>query len=256
MSSQRRIQSSRANGAKSHGPVTPEGKQKSSRNSLQHGILARHVVLDDEDAQSFDGLVCGLVAEFSPQTPAQLALVETMAVARWRLGRIWCIERETLQSEIEKHDPDPITYPARAALGFRDLANNSATLDLLSRYEFRFDRQFARALNLFMKLATYETPLTKFTQTDPVPEPDTPTEPAGGAKTEPAPLTQEPAPAHPHEVPQPSPAKRPAAARRPRPVACQPYPSRAVRRAKLRSQRLATQPQSAHSLALQFRAAA
>jgi hypothetical protein len=213
MSSQRRIQSSRANGAKSHGPITPEGKQKSSRNSLQHGILARHVVLDDENAEAFDGLVTGLVAEFSPQTPAQLALVETMAVARWRLGRIWCIERETLQSEIEKHDPDPITYPARAALGFRDLANNSTTLDLLSRYEFRFDRQFARAVNLFMKLATYENSLTKSSQTDPIPQPDTPS-----SVTEPRPRGSD-------DPPSPVALEHPA---RPEPQSLTPEPGAAV----------------------------
>jgi hypothetical protein len=49
MSSERRIQTSRANGAKSQGPKTPEGKLRSARNRL-HDVLARTIVLDDEHA--------------------------------------------------------------------------------------------------------------------------------------------------------------------------------------------------------------
>jgi hypothetical protein len=75
-----------------------------------------------------------------------------MAAARWRLMRIWSIERATMQTEIDKHDGGKYPPNARAAFAFRDLANQSRTLDLLTRYEVRFDRQFARALNLLLKL--------------------------------------------------------------------------------------------------------
>ncbi len=169
MSSQRRIQSSRANGAKSRGPVTPAGRRKSSQNNLRHGLLAEAVVLDEEKPEAFFELLGNLTCEHNPQTETQRILVETMAIARWRLTRLWAIERETLQAEIHKHDPAEHSEPARAALAFRGLADQGRTLDILNRHESRLDRQYARSLNLLMKLAAPDNPLTQFRHTNPVP---------------------------------------------------------------------------------------
>lgn len=102
MRSKRRIESSRANGAKSRGPVMPAGRLKSSRNNLRHGLLAGIVVLPNQKPEAFTDLLAVLTREINPQTEAQRALVETMAAARWRLMRIWTIERAALQAEIEK----------------------------------------------------------------------------------------------------------------------------------------------------------
>jgi hypothetical protein len=159
MSTDRRIRASQQNGTKSHGPVTQEGRLKSSANSSRHHLLSKTVLLESERTDAFADLLAGLTREFNPQTETQLALVETMAVSRWRQMRIWALERATLQSAMEAHDPDQI-YPAtRVALAFRNLADDSRTLDLLHRYETRFDRQFTRSLNLLMKLADPDNPL-------------------------------------------------------------------------------------------------
>lgn len=57
MSSQERILSSRANGARPRGPTTPAGKQASSLNAIRHGILAKCVVLTNESRENFDILL-------------------------------------------------------------------------------------------------------------------------------------------------------------------------------------------------------
>ncbi len=162
MSSQRRINSSRANGAKSRGPVTPEGKRKSSANSVRHGLLAQCIVLEDETSELFFELLADLTREHNPQTETQRILVETMAIARWRLMRLWTYEREIIEAEVGRTPPGTHGPAAQAGLAFRSLAENGRVLDLLNRYESRLDRQYARALNLLMKLASPESPLTQF----------------------------------------------------------------------------------------------
>src|SRR5205809_28872 len=52
-----KAESSRTNGAKSHGPVTPEGKQHSKLNALRHGILATFICLTSEEKDKFKELV-------------------------------------------------------------------------------------------------------------------------------------------------------------------------------------------------------
>jgi len=123
MSSERRIQSSRANGALSHGPTTPHGKSRSARNHTHHGLLAQTVVVPGENPASFKALLAALETELQPTNQIELNCVETVAVARWRLMRLWHMEKASLQHEMSKQDPgarDPATH---AALAFRALCD-------------------------------------------------------------------------------------------------------------------------------------
>ena len=157
MSSDRRICASRANGAKSAGPKTPEGKRRSAKNGVRHGILSRTIVLEGEDTRAFAVLLSSFEAEFEPGTPSEAALIENMAIARWRLMRIWGIEKESFTLEIAKTNAasQPVT---RAAQAFRALSDESRSLDLLHRYETRYDRQYARAYYLLHKARSTSAP--------------------------------------------------------------------------------------------------
>ncbi len=95
MSSDRKIETARVNGAKSRGPATPEGRAKSSRNSLRHGLSAKTVLLPAESHEQFQLLLDAHIQQFQPASPVEMDLVEAMAVARWRLRlACWLVTRQ------------------------------------------------------------------------------------------------------------------------------------------------------------------
>ena len=133
MSSERRIKSSRANGAKSHGPSTPEGKLRSAASNLRHGILARTVVLDEENFESFTDLLEASDRLFNPEDEVEKACVENMAVSRWRLMRLWGVEKAGLAHEIRQKAPAAPDTPTRTAMAFRSLSDESRWNDVVGR---------------------------------------------------------------------------------------------------------------------------
>jgi len=151
MSTNLKSQSARANGAKSRGPVTPEGLAKSSRNSLRHGLSAKSVVLPAESQEQFQLLLDAHIRQFQPAGDVEMDLVEAMAVARWRLRRIWAIETSLLANELVRRaediddEFDEMTGEDRLAWVFQEMANGGQSLALLARYEGNLNRAFDRA---------------------------------------------------------------------------------------------------------------
>jgi hypothetical protein len=149
MRSDLQIEASRANGSKSRGPVSEEGKLASSRNALKHGILSDIVLLPGENPESFEADAVDLFEEHKPVGHTEQELVEMMIVARWRRTRVWMMEKTCMAGQLMREydralEPKPSLTTA-TALAFRSMADNSRTLDLLNRYESRYDRQYFRA---------------------------------------------------------------------------------------------------------------
>lgn len=120
-------------------------------------LLAATVVLEGEDPLLFRSLLRGFMNRFHPRDAVEVALVETMAVARWRQIRVWAMEKAGLDYQIGKQD-EPVNPPTRAALAFRTLCDESRSLELMNRCETRFDRQFTRALKSLQTLQSEQTP--------------------------------------------------------------------------------------------------
>ena len=95
---------SSANSARSTGPVTPDGKALSSQNAIRHGILAESIVLDSESAERFSEVLSTLQEELQPATSIESRYVETMALAEW--GRLWliCLEKEQIVIETRRQE--------------------------------------------------------------------------------------------------------------------------------------------------------
>ena len=143
----------RRNGKLSRGPKTQEGKARSSKNALKHGIHSSAVVLNSEDSSVYDTLLADYVAEYQPANRREYDLVEAVVDAMRRLNRILTIESATLDYEIDKQRKTPIDDAiavdegTRAALAFAKLAETGSTLSLLSRHEGRLRRSSERAQN-------------------------------------------------------------------------------------------------------------
>jgi hypothetical protein len=79
------IEATRRNGARSRGPVTAEGKRRSSANALKHGLTAlHHLVLAGEDPDGLEGLTARLLGEIGAEGELEARLVRRLAVAFWK----------------------------------------------------------------------------------------------------------------------------------------------------------------------------
>jgi hypothetical protein len=164
MPSELQSETSRINGAKSHGPKTPEGKEVSSKNSLKHGHTARStILLQCESPDEFKEFFAEHITIHQPATPPELELVDQMAVARWRIRRFVAAETDLIDSEMvrnrEKVDKEfaPTHSGVHVAMAIRSLADESRCLSLMSRYESRHQRVHDKAYAALRELQRSRT---------------------------------------------------------------------------------------------------
>src|SRR5438067_190924 len=126
-----KAESSRRNGAKSHGPSSPSGLQKSSRNSLKFGLYAkRSLALCTEDQTAFDDLRDRYYDEWLPMDQRQLDTVDIIVDSQWRALRFaatenWLLEKTMfdMKEEVDNMFPgsDPAPHDVRVALAYQQL---------------------------------------------------------------------------------------------------------------------------------------
>jgi hypothetical protein len=143
--SRARADASRKNGARSRGPKTPEGKARSARNALKHGLRAeKYLVLPDEDVAEFAALEAALVEELAPEGALQSVLAGRIARAAWRLERAERLEVELFE---ERRYLDG--GPGLALI--RD-GNSTRSFDTLLRYRGAALAELMRSLRLLEAL--------------------------------------------------------------------------------------------------------
>src|SRR6266446_3719055 len=165
MPTERQSESARINGAKSHGPKSAEGKEKSSRNSLRHGCTAHHsLLLACEDRGELDKMRDKYNAMHKPVTLEEQDLVDEMISARWRILRALSIEVALIDTEMVTEEPKLkqkfVTIDTGMVLSsaFRTLADESRSTALLSRYESRLRRIHKQAHAMLLRVQELRQP--------------------------------------------------------------------------------------------------
>lgn len=83
-----RTEASRINGRLSHGPVTPEGKERSRRNGCKEGLTGAGVVLPPAAAAEVARREAEFVRDLRPVNAIERELVRQLALAAWRAREI------------------------------------------------------------------------------------------------------------------------------------------------------------------------
>jgi hypothetical protein len=92
MTSFRQIEANRRNARLSTGPTTEEGKRKSRRNAVRHGLTAETVIDALEDAADYAAFEVAVTSDYDARTAVERELVLRLASLLWRLRRATAIE--------------------------------------------------------------------------------------------------------------------------------------------------------------------
>jgi hypothetical protein len=141
----------RLNGAKSNGPITPEGKATSAQNSLKHGLTSSRVVLAHESQEEYDALESDFLQRFNPEGALEADLVHEMAASRWRLRRIESMEtalfKKALREQTELLGPNADLADVRDA-AYLEVAESKA-MRTITRHGAQLRRAYEKAWKEF-----------------------------------------------------------------------------------------------------------
>jgi hypothetical protein len=98
MTSLKQIEANRRNALKSTGPTTIEGKERSSRNALRHGLTAETVIATLEDTEDYQAFEAAVISDYDAESAVERELVLRLASVLWRLRRATGIETALFES--------------------------------------------------------------------------------------------------------------------------------------------------------------
>jgi hypothetical protein len=142
MISAKQLEANRRNAQRSTGPQSIEGKARSSRNNLRHGLTGQISLLPTEDRAAHDAFCDALIESFAPETPMERQLAQSIAEDNWRLNRIRAIE-DNMFALGHGSEHNELKIALADAQTFQEQA---AKFNLLTTYEQRINRNLHRNL--------------------------------------------------------------------------------------------------------------
>jgi len=127
-----------ANAAHSTGPLTEEGKNRSSQNARTHGLTSRDLVVAEHEREEFEQFQSALIDELRPEGPLETTVFDQLLHAAWNLQRI-----RRMESELWQIEPNLLLSD-----------DSSKAFERLGRYHSRTERSYYRALKELKELQT------------------------------------------------------------------------------------------------------
>jgi hypothetical protein len=159
-SSEEQKRAARINGAKSKGPISPEGKAKSSQNATKHGVYSKSgfYLLGNETKAEFEDLVSAYVARFNPADEVERRMVHQYAALDFRLRRAVNLADAAIDQHLcelfeENGGVNPVfSGEAAIVVSLQEGRTKTHLIDLFSKMEARLARQSHRLLGDLLKL--------------------------------------------------------------------------------------------------------
>ena len=130
MTATARATANAANASLSTGPRTEEGKARSSRNAVKHGLTSKHLVIAPGEEEEFAELHDSLLSQLSPEGALEMGLFNMLCHAAWNLQRFRALEAQLMANGLDS------LLDERTA----------KTLDRLQRYAASNQRSYFSAL--------------------------------------------------------------------------------------------------------------
>jgi hypothetical protein len=101
MTSFRQFEANRRNAERSTGPKTEEGKRRSRRNALRHGLCAETVIEIVEDVEDYKEFESAIIANYEAETAVERELALRLASLLWRIRRATSIDTDLMRFQVE-----------------------------------------------------------------------------------------------------------------------------------------------------------
>src|SRR3954454_5024828 len=92
MTTFKQIEANRRNSRRSTGPTTDEGKLRSRRNAVRHGLTAEPVIGGLAGGTGYSAFEAAVIADYDAQSAVERELVLLLASLLWRIRRATAIE--------------------------------------------------------------------------------------------------------------------------------------------------------------------